>query len=59
MAIITPFRGYLYNKEKIGNLELVVAPPYDVINAEQQAHYYQKHPLNIIRLILGKEEPGR
>ena len=58
MAIISPFRGYLYNKEKIGNLALVVAPPYDVINAEQQAHYYQKHPSNIIRLILGKEEPG-
>ena len=58
MAIISPFRGYLYNKEKIKNMELVVAPPYDVINAEQQAYYYQKHPLNIIRLILGKEEPG-
>jgi len=58
MAIISPFRGYLYNKEKIGNLELVVAPPYDVINAEQQAYYYQKHPFNIIRLILGKQEPG-
>ena len=58
MAIISPFRGYLYNKEKIGNLELVVAPPYDVINAAQQAHFYQKHPSNIIRLILGKEESG-
>jgi len=57
MAIISPFFGYLYNKEKIANLELVLAPPYDVINAEQQAHYYQKHPLNIIRLILGKQEP--
>jgi len=58
MAIVKPFRGYLYNKEKIANLELVVAPPYDVINAEQQAHYYRKHPLNIIRLILGKQDPG-
>jgi uncharacterized protein (DUF1015 family) len=58
MAIISSFRGYLYNKEKIGKLELVVAPPYDVINAERQAYYYQKHPLNIIRLILGKEESG-
>jgi len=57
MAIIAPFRGYLYNKEKISNLELVVAPPYDVINPDQQEAYYQKHPYNIIRLILGKEEP--
>ena len=58
MAIISPFRGYLYNKEKIGNLELVVAPPYDVINTEQQDLYYRKHPLNVIRLISGKQEPG-
>ncbi|WAC08408.1 MAG: DUF1015 domain-containing protein [Thermodesulfobacteriota bacterium] len=57
MAIIKPFRGYLYNKEKIADLELVVAPPYDVINAEQQDYYYKKHPLNIIRLDLGKQEP--
>ncbi|MFH0814440.1 MAG: DUF1015 domain-containing protein [Pseudomonadota bacterium] len=57
MAIIKPFRGYLYNREKIENLSLAVAPPYDVITPEQQTQYYQKHPLNIIRLILGKEEP--
>lgn len=58
MACIRPFPGWLYNREKIGNLELVVAPPYDVITSVQQGQFYQKHPYNIIRLILGKEEPG-
>jgi len=58
MASIKPFRGFLYNREKIENLELVVAPPYDVITSEQQTSYYQKHPCNVIRLILGKEEPS-
>ena len=58
MPIIEPFRGFLYNQEKVKNLELVVAPPYDVITPEQQNHYYKKHSFNVIRLILGKEEPS-
>jgi len=58
MAVIKPFRGFLYNQEKVKNLELVVAPPYDVITPEQQNHYYKKHSFNVIRLILGKEEPS-
>ena len=57
MAVIKPFKGYVYNREKIANPELIVAPPYDVITPEQQSQYYEKHPQNIIRLILGKEEP--
>jgi len=55
MAKIIPFRGILYNQEKIKNVEEVVAPPYDVISSEQQDSYYRKHENNIIRLILGKE----
>ena len=58
MARIRPFTGLLYNKEEIGDFSNVVAPPYDVITPEQQEQFYQKHPNNIIRLILGKEEPG-
>jgi len=58
MALVKPFRGFLYNQERIEDFELVVAPPYDVITAEQQSSYYEKHPCNIIRLILGKVEPS-
>ena len=58
MARIKPFTGLLFNKNEIGDFSDVVAPPYDVITPEQQDQFYQKHPNNIIRLILGKEEPG-
>jgi len=58
MAIIRPFRGFLYNREKIENPLLVVAPPYDVITSSEQNQYYEKNPYNIIRLILGKEDPS-
>lgn len=58
MAEVFPFRGVLYNQEKIPNLEEVVAPPYDVISGEEQEILYEKSPYNCIRLILGKEYPG-
>jgi len=58
MLLIRPFRGIVYNKEKIGDLSRVVAPPYDVISPEEQNFYYQLHRFNIIRIILGKEQKG-
>jgi len=57
MAIIVPFRGLLYNREKIDDFGKVMAPPYDIISPEQQKRYYQNSPYNIIRLILGKQFP--
>lgn len=58
MVEIAPFRGLIYNQRKIKDLSLVVTPPYDVISPLEQEKYYQKHPNNVIRLILGKIEPG-
>jgi len=54
MAQIVPFRGILYNPEKINDFSDVVAPPYDVISPQQQDQLHQRHPNNVIRLILGK-----
>jgi uncharacterized protein (DUF1015 family) len=54
MAEIIPFRGVLYNPIKIGNMENVVAPPFDIISKREQLEYHEKHPHNIIRLTLGK-----
>ena len=34
----------------------MVAPPYDVISATEQAALYARHPDNVIRLILGRED---
>jgi len=35
----------------------VVAPPYDVIASRLQDELYDKHPANVIRLILNRHEP--
>ncbi|HXZ05359.1 MAG TPA: DUF1015 domain-containing protein [Ktedonobacteraceae bacterium] len=58
MTDVQPFRGLSYNKEVTGNLTQVITPPYDVISEEAQAIYYARNPYNIIRLELGKDEPG-
>ncbi len=57
MAGVVPFRGFFYNSDKISDLKYVVTPPYDVISQAQQEEYHQRHPQNIIRLILGKDRP--
>ncbi len=58
MAKISAFKGILYNKAKIKNLEAVTAPPYDVISPQMQDELYKAHFLNIVRVILGKESKG-
>jgi uncharacterized protein (DUF1015 family) len=57
MAEIVPFRGVLYNPAKVGDLNKVMAPPYDVISPKKQDELYERHPNNIIRIILGKTSP--
>ncbi|OGL38481.1 MAG: hypothetical protein A2042_08720 [Candidatus Schekmanbacteria bacterium GWA2_38_11] len=58
MAEILPFKGVIYNKEKINETEKVVTPPYDVISKDEQENFYRTHPYNIIRIILGKDIAG-
>ena len=58
MPEIQPFRGWRYATDQVGTLADVVAPPYDVINPEEQDRLYQRHPCNIVRLILNRGEPG-
>jgi uncharacterized protein (DUF1015 family) len=58
MAEILPFKGLRYNPEKIKDISKVITPPYDVISEKERDDYYQLHPENIIRLILGKDLPG-
>jgi uncharacterized protein (DUF1015 family) len=57
MARILPFRGILYNPEKVPDLKAVVTPPHDIISPEEQEEFYAAHPQNMIRLILGKMFP--
>ncbi len=58
MAEVHAFRGLRYDMGHVGSLSDVVAPPYDVIDRELQDELYQKHPANVIRLILNRIEPG-
>ena len=57
MVDILPFRGVRYDPAAAGgDLSALVAPPYDVISPAAQAALYEKHPANVVRLILGRED---
>ncbi len=56
MATIIPFRGIRYDSGRV-NINDVITPPYDVIDASGQDYFYQKNPYNVIRLELGKNFP--
>ena len=58
MPDIQAFRGLRYDLGHVGSLSDVIAPPYDVIGTDLQEQLYKKHPANVIRLILNREEPG-
>jgi uncharacterized protein (DUF1015 family) len=58
MPEIQAFRGVRYDLGHVGSLSDVVAPPYDVISPEFQDQLYKRHPANIIRLELNRQEPG-
>lgn len=58
MPELQPFRGLRYDLGHVGSLSDVIAPPYDVINADLQDALYKRHPANVVRLILNREEPG-
>jgi len=55
MAVIAPFRAVRYNIAKIGRMEDVVTPPYDVIDERAQAAFTAKNPYNMIKLDLSKK----
>jgi uncharacterized protein (DUF1015 family) len=57
MAQIYPFRALRYDSGRV-RMEDVVTQPYDKISPEMQQRYYELSPYNLIRIILGKPEPG-
>ncbi len=58
MPEIRPFRALRYNSATIGDPACVVAPPYDVIGAAERERLIARHPANIVRLDLPREEAG-
>src|SRR3954471_24702831 len=57
MAEIFPFPALRYNLNKV-NAEDVLTQPYDKITPAMQEKYYARSPYNLVRVILGKGEPG-
>ncbi len=55
MVMMRTFRPLRYNPALLPQLEKVVAPPYDVISPAKRAELYDRHPDNVIRLILNRE----
>jgi uncharacterized protein (DUF1015 family) len=58
VAEIKPFKAISYNHKLLDSREQVIAPPYDVLNADEQLSLYQLSQYNIIRLEYGKTNPG-
>ncbi len=57
MAEINPFKGILYNPEKVDASE-TMAPPYDIVTNDFKDQLYQKSPHNVIRVDFGKDKDG-
>ncbi len=54
MADIIPFKGVLYDPQKV-DVTSTVAPPYDVIAHDLKDELYNTSPHNIIRIDFGKD----
>ncbi len=52
MAELEPLTALHYNLAKVGGLHDVVAPPYDVIDAEQRAALEARSPYNVVHIDL-------
>ena len=55
MAAVRPLAALRYDPARAGDLGQVLAPPYDVITAAEQAELHARSPYNVIRLILPRE----
>ncbi|MFB3739644.1 MAG: DUF1015 family protein [Candidatus Velamenicoccus archaeovorus] len=57
MSRISPFVGCLYDRARVGPLERVTTPPYDVISPAEQQRFLHASPYNLIRLDLAEGRP--
>jgi uncharacterized protein (DUF1015 family) len=55
---IRPFRALRYDPATVPDPSLVVAPPYDVIGPAEHDRLLGRHPANVVRLDLPREEAG-
>jgi uncharacterized protein (DUF1015 family) len=55
---LRPFRALRFEPSRVGDVGAVVAPPYDVIDAQTRASLVRRHPANVVLLDLPVEELG-
>ena len=58
MPDIRPFRALRYDPATIADPGLVVAPPYDVIDAAEESRLLARHPANVVRLDKPDDQAG-
>ena len=58
MADVRPLPALHYDLARVGSLQAVVAPPYDVIDAEQRAELLARSPFNAVEIDLPQARPG-
>jgi uncharacterized protein (DUF1015 family) len=56
VAEVQPFHAVRYDERRAGPLEALVAPPYDVISAEERLRYLARSPYNVVHLTLPDDE---
>ena len=56
MAIVLPFRGIRYNTDRAGDMDQLVAPPYDVVDDEKRDSLVSRNHYNIFSLELSKPD---
>jgi uncharacterized protein (DUF1015 family) len=57
MADVQPLRALHYDLATVGSLDLVAAPPYDVIDSAQRAQLAARSPYNVVRVDLPEGDP--
>ncbi|HLB61750.1 MAG TPA: DUF1015 domain-containing protein [Actinomycetota bacterium] len=58
MPRISPFVGLLFDPARVGSLERVTTPPYDIVTPEERRAFLEASPYNVIRLDLSGDAPG-
>src|SRR5256714_875322 len=58
MAEVLPLRALHYDLRAVGSLDLVAAPPYDVIDAALRAELAARSPFNVVEVDLPEAQGG-
>ena len=55
---VLPLQALHYDPQRVEEIGRCLAQPYDVISPAMQEVYYEQHPYNVVRLILGRRHAG-